>query len=81
MSSEVLDQGWFFDTELLVLAEKRGYRLKDLPVKWVEDDDSRVKIIRTAWEDLKGVARLRRKLWRERWSAPERAGVPASRRT
>lgn len=62
---EIRDQSWFFDTELLVLAEKRGFRLKDLPVEWIEDDDSRVKIVKTAWEDLKGVARLRWKLWRE----------------
>jgi len=76
---EVVDQSWFFDTELLVLAEKRGFRLKDLPVEWIEDDDSRVKIVRTAWEDLKGVARLRWKLWREILS-PRRASVPESRR-
>ncbi|MEZ4588663.1 MAG: glycosyltransferase family 2 protein [Gemmatimonadales bacterium] len=76
---EVRDQSWFFDTELLVLAEKRGFRLKDLPVEWIEDDDSRVKIISTAWEDLKGVARLRWKLWREMLS-PRRASVPESRR-
>lgn len=57
------DQSWFFDTELLVLAEKRGYRIKDVPVLWSEDDDSRVKIIRTAWEDIKGVLRLRKQLW------------------
>ena len=62
---EVLYQAWFFDTELLVLAEKRGYRIKDLAVRWIEDDDSRVKIIQTAWEDIKGVFRLRWKLWRE----------------
>lgn len=62
---EILDQAWFFDTELLVLAEKRGYRIKDLPVQWIEDDDSRVKIVKTAWEDIKGVFRLRWKLWRE----------------
>jgi len=62
---EVKDQAWFFDTELLVLAEKRGYRIKDLPVQWIEDDDSRVKIVGTAWEDIKGVMRLRWKLWLE----------------
>lgn len=56
---EVKDQAWFFDTELLVLAEKRGYRVKDVPVHWVDDDDSRVKILPTAWEDIKGVLRLR----------------------
>ncbi|MGE0355018.1 MAG: dolichyl-phosphate beta-glucosyltransferase [Gemmatimonadales bacterium] len=64
---QIKDQSWFFDTELLVLAEKQGYRVKDIPVVWVEDDDSRVKIIRTAWEDIKGVLRLRWKLWRERF--------------
>ena len=74
------DQGWFFDTELLVLAEKRGYRIKDLPVRWVEDDDSRVKILRTAWEDIKGVFRLRWQLWRAAWSAESRSALPVSKR-
>ena len=60
---QIKDQSWFFDTELLVLAEKQGYRIKDIPVVWKEDDDSRVKILRTAWEDIKGVFRLRRLLW------------------
>jgi glycosyltransferase involved in cell wall biosynthesis len=60
----IKDQSWFFDTELLVLAEKHGYRIMDLPVRWIEDDDSRVKIVKTAWEDIKGVARLRWTLWR-----------------
>jgi glycosyltransferase involved in cell wall biosynthesis len=60
---QIKDQSWFFDTEMLVLAERQGYRIKDLPVKWDEDDDSRVKIIRTAWDDIKGVFRLRRLLW------------------
>jgi len=56
----VEDDEWFLDTELLVLSEKLGYRIADIPVQWIEDDDSRVKIFRTAWEDLKGVSRLRR---------------------
>jgi glycosyltransferase involved in cell wall biosynthesis len=56
---QIKDESWFFDTELLVLAEKRGYLIKDLPVEWIEDDDSRVKIVSTAWEDIKGVLRLR----------------------
>jgi hypothetical protein len=55
----VKDQEWFFDTELLVLAEKYGRKIKNIPVTWIEDDDSRVKIIPTAWEDIKGVFRLR----------------------
>jgi glycosyltransferase involved in cell wall biosynthesis len=62
---DVRDQGWFFDTELLTLAEKRGFRIADIPVSWVEDDDSRVKIVKTAWDDIKGVFRVRRALWRE----------------
>jgi hypothetical protein len=60
----VEDTGWFFDTELLVLAEKCGYRIFDLPVRWTEDPDSRVKILRTAWGDLRGILRLYRKLRR-----------------
>jgi glycosyltransferase involved in cell wall biosynthesis len=66
---QIKDQAWFFDTEMLVLAEKQGYRIKDLPVEWIEDDDSRVKIIQTGWEDIKGVFRLRRQLWNEALSA------------
>jgi glycosyltransferase involved in cell wall biosynthesis len=63
---KVEDQSWFFDTELLVLAEKQGYRIKDVPVVWVEDDDSRVKIVKTGWEDIKGILRLRWYLWSQR---------------
>ena len=68
---QIEDQSWFFDTELLVLAEKQGFRIKDIAVKWVEDDDSRVKIVQTGWEDIKGVFRLRTTLWKVRFgSAP-----------
>jgi putative flippase GtrA len=54
----IKDEGWFFDTELLVLAQRRGYRIHEVPVDWVDDPDSRVDIVRTALTDLKGVARL-----------------------
>jgi glycosyltransferase involved in cell wall biosynthesis len=65
------DNNWFFDTELLILAEKMGYRVYDVPVKWVEDTDTRVKIAATVGEDLKGLARLRLKRpWRDA-SAPQ----------
>ncbi len=55
----VRDTGWFFDTELLIIAEKNGYRIKEVPVKWTEDPDTRVKIVKTAYGDLKGLLRLR----------------------
>ena len=54
----VADPGWFFDTELLVLAQRRGLRIHEVPVDWVEDADSRVEIVPTALADLRGVARL-----------------------
>lgn len=76
----VVDQSWFFDTELLVLAEKRGYRIADIPVTWVEDDDSRVKIVKTAWDDIKGVMRVRWTLWRERLSPRPASARALSRR-
>ncbi|HEX8092855.1 glycosyltransferase [Jatrophihabitans sp.] len=58
----VQDTGWFFDTELLVLAERSGLRIHEVPVDWVDDPDSRVDIISTAVADLRGVARLGRAL-------------------
>jgi putative flippase GtrA len=58
----VKDTGWFFDTELLVLAERSGLRIHEVPVDWVDDPDSRVEIVSTAIADLKGVARLGRAL-------------------
>ncbi len=56
----VEDTGWFFDTELLVLAERAGLRIHEVPVDWVDDPDSRVDIVATAVADLRGVARLAR---------------------
>ena len=55
----VLDNGWFFDTELLILAEKNGYRIAEIPVRWEDDPDTRVKIVKTAYDDMKGLFRLR----------------------
>ena len=49
---------WFFDTELLVLAERNGLRIHEVPVDWVDDPDSRVNLVHTALGDLRGIARL-----------------------
>ncbi len=57
--AEVKDNEWFFDTELLLLAEERGLRISEVPVDWVEDLDSRVKIASTAAKDVKGLLRVR----------------------
>ncbi len=63
---EIQDSGWFFDTELLATAEKCGYRILDMPVSWTEHLDSRVRILPTAWADIRGLLRLRRDLLRHR---------------
>ena len=58
----VQDNGWFFDTELLVLAERSGLRIHEVPVDWTDDPDSRVDIVQTAMDDLRGVWRVGRAL-------------------
>ena len=70
---QVKDEWWFFDTELLVLAEKQGYRIKEVPVRWVDDPDSRVRILPTGWQAIQCVLRLRR-LLRSR-ACPRALGV------
>ncbi len=56
---QVEDDAWFFDTELLMLAQRKGLRIYQVPVAWTEDPDSSVDIVRTALADLRGVTRLR----------------------
>jgi putative flippase GtrA len=58
----VEDTGWFFDTELLVLAERTGLRIHEVPVDWVDDPDSRVDLTSTVLGDLRGVGRMLRAL-------------------
>ena len=56
----IKDKAWFFDTELLVKAEYEGYKIHEEPVEWVEDADSRVRIVETAADDIKGLSRVRK---------------------
>lgn len=65
---DVQDQAWFFDTELLLLAEERGFRICETPVDWIEDLDSRVNIPATALEDVRGLLRVRMERYRRRSS-------------
>ena len=57
---DVEDEAWFFDTELLYLAQRRKLAIHEVPVRWVDDPDSRVDIVATARADLRGITRLRR---------------------
>jgi glycosyltransferase involved in cell wall biosynthesis len=56
---QIADQGWFFDTELLVCAQRHGMRIHEVAVDWTDDPDSRVDIVSTALADLRGVVRMR----------------------
>src|SRR5215510_583746 len=64
------DRGWFFDTELLVLAERAGLRIHEVPVDWIDDADSRVGVISTALADIGGIIRLGTGLARGTISVP-----------
>ena len=55
----IKNENWFFDTELLIIAAKRGYRIKSVPVKWNDDPNSSVNVLKTATEDVRGLLRLR----------------------
>jgi hypothetical protein len=55
----IKDNKWFFDTELLLIAEKSNYRIINIPVSWKDDKDSRVNVVKTIIQDLKGMFRLR----------------------
>ena len=55
----IANNEWFFDSELLIRAEQRGYRIAEVPVEWVEDLDTRVNIVKTATEDIRGLLRVR----------------------
>jgi putative flippase GtrA len=85
----VEDDGWFFDTELLVLAERSGMRIHEVPVDWTEDPRSSVDVVATALADLRGVLRVGCALAtralppepvRRRWRRPERPPAPEMRR-
>jgi putative flippase GtrA len=67
----VEDDGWFFDTELLFLAERIGLRIHEVPVDWVDDPDTRVNIVRTARADLAGIVRMLRGRATRRWPVAE----------
>lgn len=64
---EIKDDAWFFDTELLILAQRSGLRIYQVPVAWTEAPDSTVEIVDTVLADLRGVARLRCATWRRYW--------------
>lgn len=67
---QIKNNNWFFDTELLILAEKNGYKIKEIPVEWIEKRTatrkSTVKILSTVWEDIKGMIELKFRLRRNR---------------
>ena len=71
---KIKDNEWFFDTELLIKTERAGVPIHEQPVTWTEDTDSRVKIVKTAVDDLKGLYRVNKELdkrsWFEKWTLP-----------
>ncbi|HEY5109117.1 MAG TPA: hypothetical protein VII96_05850, partial [Acidimicrobiales bacterium] len=71
------DEAWFFDTEVLITAQRLGLRIHEVPVDWVDDLDSRVAVAKTAWLDLCGVARMMTPASRRRAARARRNLQPA----
>jgi len=69
------DNAWFFDTELLVLAERAGLRVHEVPVDWIDDPDSTVHVYNTAIDDLRGIARLSWAISRGKLPVPRDTGA------
>lgn len=67
----VEDNEWFFDTELLVLAERMGIAMNEFPVRWKEDPSSTVHIIDTVRKDLAGMRRLKAQEQQNRKASPK----------
>jgi len=62
----IKDTKWFFDTELLIIAQKTGLKITEVPIIWWDDPASTVKVAKTAWGDIKGLIRLlRTKPWKK----------------
>jgi hypothetical protein len=79
---QVQDDAWFFDTELLYLAQRSRLAIHEVPVRFLDDPDSRVDILATAREDLRGIRRLRRaaRAQRREGARPARTGRPTAPR-
>lgn len=58
ISTVISDTGWFFDSELLIISDKAGFDITEIPITWRDDPASTVKVAKTAWGDLKGLVRL-----------------------
>jgi len=53
------DAGWFFDSKLLIIGEKLGFKIKEIPIEWIDDPGSKVNIPGTAYEYLKAIFLLK----------------------
>ncbi len=54
----VEDNGWFFDGELLIVGEKSGYKIYEIPVHWIDNPGSTVRLLSTISEDISAMLRL-----------------------
>jgi glycosyltransferase involved in cell wall biosynthesis len=62
----IRDTGWFFDSELLIIGQKAGFRIAEVPIQWKDDPNSTVKVAKTAWKDIEGLMRLMKtRPWRQ----------------
>lgn len=54
----IKDNDWFFDGEMLIVGEKSGYKIYEIPVHWIDNPGSTVRLLSTIRNDIEAMVRL-----------------------
>lgn len=70
------ETGWAFDAELIHLARKWKLEIREIPVRWRDSGDTRVRLVRNALDSLRELVRIRRRDKEGGYARPQPGGDP-----